>query len=178
MNSLSSKLSNRVNQLYQIGRIEMWRKSPEQKYGRYAGFEAGIWSRFWIGSQICLNFWARTKIDRDSDILHYFSKEGIFEGRKSNFDSLYRSVNVKKEKRKGKEFSKKKMCPAWQTKWMKYQVIGNQIKEEKFEICIKSVYRYERRKGRKEKLVKSHHFCQFWVISSKSKSNSTNFLPR
>ena len=107
MNSLNSKLSNRVNQLYQIGRIEMWRKSPEQKYGRYAGFEAGIWSRFWIGSQICLNFWARTKIDRDSDILHYFSKEGIFEGRKSNFDSLYRSVNVKKEKRKGKEFSKK-----------------------------------------------------------------------
>ena len=42
-----------------------------------------------------------------------------------------------------------------QTKWMKCQVMGNQIKEEKFEICIKSVYRYERRKGRKEKLVKS-----------------------
>ena len=38
---------------------------------------------------------------------------------------------------------------------MKCQVMGNQIKEEKFEICIKSVYRYERRKGRKEKLVKS-----------------------
>ena len=49
------------------------RKSPEQKYGRYAGFEGGIWRRFWIGSQICLNFWARTKIDWDSDILHYFS---------------------------------------------------------------------------------------------------------
>ena len=33
---------------------------------------------------------------------------------------------------------------------MKYQVIGNQIKEEKFEICIKSVYGYERRRERKE----------------------------
>ena len=48
-------------------------KSPDRKYGRYAGFEGGIWRRFWIGSQICLNFWARTKIDWDSDILHYFS---------------------------------------------------------------------------------------------------------
>ena len=64
--------------------------------------------------------------------------------------------------------------------WMKYQVIGNQIKEENFfDICIKSVYRYERRRERKgKKLVKSRPFCQFWVISSKSKSNSTNFLPR
>ena len=47
---------------------------------------------------------------------------------------------------------------------MKYQVIGNQIKEEKFEICIKSVYGYERRRERKEKkkeLVKSRRFCQF-----------------
>ena len=41
-----------------------------------------------------------------------------------------------------------------QTKWMKYQVIGNQIKEEKFEICIKSVYGYERRRERKEKKKK------------------------
>ena len=36
-----------------------------------------------------------------------------------------------------------------QTKWMKCQVTGNQIKEEKLEICIKSVYRYERKKERK-----------------------------
>ena len=38
-----------------------------------------------------------------------------------------------------------------QTKWMKCQVMGNQIKEGKFEICIRSVYRYERRKEREEK---------------------------
>ena len=40
-----------------------------------------------------------------------------------------------------------------QTKWMKYQVIGNQIKEEEFEICIKSVYRYERRKEKTREIT-------------------------
>ena len=62
-----------------------------------------------------------------------------------------------------------------QTKWMKCQVTGNQIKEEKLEICIKSVYRYERKKERTREITS---FLSMWVISSKSKSNSTNFLPR
>ena len=42
--------------------------------------------------------------------------------------------------------------------------------------CIESVHRYERRKEKTREITS--HFCQFWVISSKSKSNSTNFLPR
>jgi len=50
--------------------------------------------------------------------------------------------------------------------------MGNQIKEEKFEICIKSVYRYERRKGREEKLVKSRHFGQFeWFLPTFCQDN-------
>ena len=40
-----------------------------------------------------------------------------------------------------------------QTKWMKCQVTGNQIKEEKLEICIKSVYRYERKKGKTREIT-------------------------
>ena len=40
-----------------------------------------------------------------------------------------------------------------QTKWMKCQVMGNQIKEEKLEICIKSVYRYERKKGKTREIT-------------------------
>ena len=36
---------------------------------------------------------------------------------------------------------------------MKCQVMGNQIKEEKLEICIKSVYRYERKKGKTREIT-------------------------
>ena len=36
---------------------------------------------------------------------------------------------------------------------MKCQVTGNQIKEEKLEICIKSVYRYERKKERTREIT-------------------------
>ena len=53
-----------------------------------------------------------------------------------------------------------------QTKWMKYQVIGNQIKEEKFEICIKSVYGYERRRERKEKKKRTREITSFLSILS------------
>ena len=48
---------------------------------------------------------------------------------------------------------------------MKYQVIGNQIKEENFfDICIKSVYRYERRRERKGK--KTREITSFLSILS------------
>jgi hypothetical protein len=44
------------------------KKSPGRKYGRYDGFEVLVRSRIGSGSQICKDFPASSKIDRDSDI--------------------------------------------------------------------------------------------------------------
>ena len=110
-------------------------------------------SEFWI----CKFFWDKST---NAKVTDFFVQK--FENRWTGLEfvgCLKKKISVKNEKRKGKEFSKKKMCPAWQTKWMKYQVIGDQSKEEKIWnlhwIGI-SLWKKERKKGKK-----SRHFCQF-----------------
>ena len=66
--------------------------------------------------------------------------------------------------------------------WMKDEVFGNQTKEEKLEIFASVPYRSNTGRGKKRiwerDTGKSEDKFEICVILSKSKSNSTNFLPR